>query len=117
MPAAAVCQAVWEWVEQFADEKGFVIPWSGFDTWGAELLMKRWQEHYGKNAVEAVIQGAKTQSNPMKELKADLQAKLINYNNNPIFKWCFERFFDVFQSNFTFTQTNQRTHEKAHHLL
>ena len=81
-------EAVWEWVEQFADEKGFVIPWSGFDTWGAELLMKRWQEHYGKNAVEAVIQGAKTQSNPMKELKADLQAKLINYNNNPILKWC-----------------------------
>lgn len=35
-----------------------------------------------------VIQGAKTMSNPMKELKADLKEKRVNYNNNPILKWC-----------------------------
>ena len=35
-----------------------------------------------------VIQGAKTMSNPMKELAADLKEKNINYNNNPITKWC-----------------------------
>ena len=35
-----------------------------------------------------VIQGAKTMSNPMKEMEADLREKKINYNNNPILKWC-----------------------------
>lgn len=35
-----------------------------------------------------VIQGAKTMSNPMKELEADLKEKNVIYNNNPILKWC-----------------------------
>ena len=38
--------------------------------------------------MEEVIQGAKTMSNPMKELEADLKDKKVNYNNNPILKWC-----------------------------
>ena len=43
---------------------------------------------FGDDSMEPVIQGAKTFSNPMKNLKADLQKKKINYNNNPIDKWC-----------------------------
>ena len=35
-----------------------------------------------------VIQGKKTLSIPMHNLKADLTNKVINYNNNPIDKWC-----------------------------
>ncbi len=35
-----------------------------------------------------VIQGKKTLSDPMKNLGADLDKKLINYNNNPVTKWC-----------------------------
>lgn len=35
-----------------------------------------------------VNQGARTMSNPMKEMAADLKDKKINYNNNPILKWC-----------------------------
>ena len=42
---------------------------------------------YGFDMVE-VRQGAKTMSTPMKQLKADLIDKKINYNNNPILKWC-----------------------------
>ena len=38
--------------------------------------------------MEEVIQGAKTMSNPMKQLEADLKEKKVNYNNNPITKWC-----------------------------
>ena len=38
--------------------------------------------------MEEVIQGAKTMSNPMKKLACELDAKNINYNNNPILKWC-----------------------------
>ena len=38
--------------------------------------------------MEEVLQGAKTMSNPMKQLEADLKEKKVNYNNNPITKWC-----------------------------
>ena len=38
--------------------------------------------------MEEVIQGAMTFSNPMKQLEADLREKKINYNNNPMTKWC-----------------------------
>ena len=36
-----------------------------------------------------IRQGVITLSQPMKDLKADLQAGLIVYNDNPIDKWCF----------------------------
>ena len=36
----------------------------------------------------SVIQGKKTLSSPMKNMKAKLQSKLINYNNNPVDRWC-----------------------------
>ena len=35
-----------------------------------------------------VRQGILTLSSPMKELKADLDAHRVIYNNNPIDKWC-----------------------------
>jgi len=35
-----------------------------------------------------VRQGAKTLSQPMKEMGADLCAKRINFNSNPVLKWC-----------------------------
>ena len=32
--------------------------------------------------------GKKTLSSPMKNMKAKLQSNLINYNNNPVDRWC-----------------------------
>ena len=40
-----------------------------------------------KDTLIPVSMGAKTLSGPMKNLKADLAAKDINYNNNPVLKW------------------------------
>ena len=37
--------------------------------------------------MQEVRQGYKTESAPLKQLKADLMDKKINYNNNPILKW------------------------------
>ena len=44
-------------------------------------------KEYGFEMIE-VRQGAKTLSNPMKQLEADLIEKNVIYNNNPILKWC-----------------------------
>lgn len=58
----------------------------GYDPWGSQYWVDQ-MKSYGFEMVK-VIQGAKTMSNPMKELEADLKEKRINYNNNPITKWC-----------------------------
>jgi len=60
--------------------------WVGYDPWNTQY----WVEEMKSNGFEMieVRQGAKTMSNPMKQLEADLMEKTINYNNNPILKWC-----------------------------
>lgn len=58
----------------------------GYDSWNAQFWVDE-MAGYGFNMVE-VRQGAKTMSSPMKQMKADLIDKKINYNNNPILKWC-----------------------------
>ncbi|SPF40568.1 hypothetical protein SBF1_2300001 [Candidatus Desulfosporosinus infrequens] len=46
-------------------------------------------EQNGFNGLmDIVIQGAKTLSNPLKHLGADLSAKKINYNKNPLLEYC-----------------------------
>ncbi|NMA00778.1 MAG: terminase large subunit [Clostridiaceae bacterium] len=81
-------ESVWEWCYEYMEEKNIIPLASGFDTWGAELLMKRFGEYYGKRTVEAVRQGVQTLSQPMKALGADLQADRISYNKNPVLEWC-----------------------------
>ena len=46
------------------------------------------KNEFGAIVMEPVIQGKKTLSSPMKSLGADIKAKRIIYNNNPILKWC-----------------------------
>jgi len=60
----------------------------GYDRWGAAYFKKRLSVDYGVEMID-VIQGAKTFSQPMKALKADLIDKNIVYQNNPVLKWCF----------------------------
>lgn len=60
--------------------------WVGYDSWNAQYWSDEMREN-GFDMVE-VRQGAKTMSSPMKQMKADLIDKKINYDNNPILKWC-----------------------------
>ncbi len=64
------------------------IPWHGYDGWSAEYYVQEMRSNFGAESMEAVIQGKKTLSGPMKSLRADLDKKRVNYNNNPILKWC-----------------------------
>lgn len=59
--------------------------WVGYDSWNANYW-KTDMEEQGFDMVE-VRQGFKTESAPLKQMKADLMDKKINYNNNPILKW------------------------------
>lgn len=58
-----------------------------YDRWSAAYWVEEMKET-GFTEMKGVAQGAKTLSLPMQFLGADLQAKRINYNNNPILRWC-----------------------------
>ena len=74
------------WFVEMVKVHGIQIAWIGFDSWSSTYFREE-MEGNGFNMVR-VIQSAKTLSLPMQHLGADLEAKKINYNNNPILKWC-----------------------------
>ncbi|MGG3888635.1 terminase large subunit [Metabacillus fastidiosus] len=77
-----------EWFLELRDQYGIYLPWIGYDRWSAKYWVEEMQGHFGKEAMVPVAQGKQTLSSPMKLLGADLEAKLVIYNNNPIDKWC-----------------------------
>ncbi|GLY09590.1 terminase large subunit [Pseudobacillus badius] len=74
------------WFMKMINEYDIHPLWVGYDSWNSQYWTKEMQD-YGFNMKE-VRQGAKTMSQPMKLLGAELQSKTINYNNNPVLKWC-----------------------------
>ncbi|PFF00502.1 terminase [Bacillus thuringiensis] len=79
---------VTEWFLEIRDEYGIYLPWIGYDRWSAKYWVEEMEGCFGKEAMVPVAQGKQTLSSPMKLLKADLESKLVIYNNNPIDKWC-----------------------------
>lgn len=79
---------VTEWFLEVQNKYDIYIPYHGYDGWSAEYYVEEMKTYFGKEGMEPVIQGKKTLSGPMKSLGADLDIKKINYNNNPILKWC-----------------------------
>lgn len=78
-----------EWFKEIRDEYDIYIPWIGYDPWHVDdSLLETYKNEFGKDAMIKVRQGIYTLSAPMKELKADLCAHKVIYNNNPIDKWC-----------------------------
>ncbi len=77
-----------EWFKELRDKYGIYLYKCGYDPWSSSYWVNEMKAEFGENSMESVIQGPKTFSLPMKNLKADLQKKLVNYNNNPIDKWC-----------------------------
>lgn len=77
---------VTDWFKKMHNEYDISPYWVGYDPWGSPYWLQEMQEA-GFEMIK-IIQGARTMSNPMKELEADLKEKNINYNNNPILKWC-----------------------------
>lgn len=77
---------VTQWFLKMHNEYDISALWIGYDPWNTQYWVQEMKD-YGFEMVE-VRQGAKTMSNPMKQLEADLIEKNVNYNNNPILKWC-----------------------------
>lgn len=74
------------WFLEMVEKYDVTPAWIYYDSYSARYWVDEMQNH-GFNMIRC-IQGAKTLSLPMQKLGADLQKKLVNYNNNPLLKWC-----------------------------
>lgn len=79
---------VTEWFLEIQNELDIYLFKVGYDDWSSTYFVKDMQTNFGTDAMDRVIQGKKTLSTPMHNLGADLASKRINYDNNPILKWC-----------------------------
>lgn len=74
------------WYLELVEKYEITPAWIYYDSYSARYFVEEMEQH-GFNMVRC-IQGSKTLSLPMQMLGADLKAKKINYNNNPLLKWC-----------------------------
>lgn len=77
---------VTKWFLKMHEKMDISALWVGYDPWGSTYWIEEMKE--AGFEMEPVVQGAKTMSSPMKQLEADLKEKKVNYNNNPMTKWC-----------------------------
>lgn len=78
---------VTDWFLEVQNELDIYVYKIGYDSWNSVYIVDELKQNFGKDSTEPIIQGKKTMSAPMKTFAADLDAKRINYNNNPILKW------------------------------
>lgn len=77
---------VTQWFMKMIQTYGIRPLWVRYDPWNSQYWIKE-MEDLGFN-MDKVRQGIYSLSEPMKILEADLKNNLVNYNNNPIMKWC-----------------------------
>ena len=74
------------WFSETVKEYELFPAWVYYDSYSARYFVEE-MTLQGFNMVRC-IQGAKTLSLPMQMLGADLQARKVVYQNNPILNWC-----------------------------
>lgn len=77
-----------DWFLEVQKELDIYLYAIGYDSWSAKYFVDDLIYNFGEAVPIPVIQGKKTLSSPMKTLGANLAAKKVNYNNNPVVKWC-----------------------------
>lgn len=78
-----------QWFMELREQEDLYTMFIGFDPWHIDdTLLAAFKAEFGPNSMIPVRQGIYTLSDPMKSLRADLQAKRVIYGGNPIDKMC-----------------------------
>ena len=82
-----------DWFYKLLKEYDIKLYKCGYDQrfakdWLKQMEVYGWSKQYGD--VEMVLQNAQTLNNALLLVEADLKAHLINYNENPVDRWCFK---------------------------
>jgi phage terminase large subunit-like protein len=81
-----------DWFYKLQKDYGLKLYKCGYDQkfakdWLAQMEVYGWTRQYGD--VEMILQNAQTLNNAILLVEADLKARFINYNENPVDRWCF----------------------------
>lgn len=71
---------VYEDVDRFIAENDYDVQCFGYDPYNAKAFVERWQSENGPYGIEKVIQGAKTESVPLGELKKLAEARMLLFD-------------------------------------
>ena len=64
----------------FIEQTSYDVRCLGFDVYNSKEFMTRWQQENGPFGIEKVIQGAKTESVPLGELKKMAEERLLIFD-------------------------------------
>ena len=71
---------VYEDLDEHINERGYDVRCFGFDPYNAKEFVERWETENGPYGIEKVIQGSKTESVPLGELKNLAEARLLLFD-------------------------------------
>ena len=73
---------VYDDVTKYIDENQYSVMAFGYDPYNAKEFVERWTREYGPFGVEKVIQGAKTESVPLGEIKKLSEERCLLFDEN-----------------------------------
>jgi phage terminase large subunit-like protein len=71
---------VYEDLDNFINDSQYDVRCVGFDPYNAKEFIERWERENGSYAIEKVIQGAKTESVPLGELKTLSEERMLIFD-------------------------------------
>lgn len=74
--------AVYEDLDQYITETGYDVRCFGFDPYNAKEFVERWERENGPFGIEKVIQGSKTESVPLGELKTYAEQRMLIFDQD-----------------------------------
>ena len=73
---------VYEDLDEHIVKRGYDVRCFGFDPYNAREFVERWERENGPFGIEKVIQGAKTESVPLRELKKLSEERMLLFDEN-----------------------------------
>lgn len=73
-------ESVYDELDQFISDSGYDVRCFGFDPYNARSFVERWEKENGPFGIEKVIQGAKTESVPLGELKNLSENRMLKFD-------------------------------------
>lgn len=102
---------VYDDLDRFIEEKELDIRSFGFDPYNARSFVERWEKEYGPFGIEKVIQGAKTESVPLGEIKKLAGERLLIFSQK-LMMFCMGNSITVEDSNHNRKLSKKRGDEK-----
>lgn len=102
---------VYDDLDQFINEKEYDVRAFGYDPYNAKDFVQRWQTENGPFGIEKVIQGAKTESVPLGELKKLAENRLLLFDEE-LMEFCMGNCITIEDTNGNKKLAKQRRDDK-----